>query len=109
MARAGYPSDSLFPGEDVFPGEPDIRALFDPPTDTVAFRMEGHLYGTVERGLTLWRSAGVWHTSWTPSATDLASADLVFEGGRIHEIGTDAVTALTAAGYGARITTLEVT
>ena len=104
-----YPSAALFPGADTFPGTPSVRALFEPPTETHRFRIEGRaLIGTVERGLTLWRTAGLWHTSWAPTDADLDAADLVFEGGRVHEIDNDAFTALTAAGYGDRITILEI-
>jgi hypothetical protein len=109
MARAGYPSASLYPDADLHPGVPESLSLFEPPTETHRYRIAGRaLIGQVELGLTLWRSAGVWHTSYTPTADQLADADPIYEGGRVHEVDADAVELLVAAGYGDRITVLEV-
>lgn len=109
MPRAGFPSEDLYPDEDLYPGDLEYRAEFQTPTESHRYRIEGRaLIGEVARGLTLWRTAGLWHSSWTPSADDVAGADLVYEGGRVHELDTDAVELLSAAGYGDFITILEV-
>jgi hypothetical protein len=83
-------------------------SVFATPTQDVPFRLVGRLFGALPRGLTVWRSAGQWHTAATPSAAQLADADVVYQGGRLHVLTPDQQADLVAAGFGDNIQTQEI-
>lgn len=96
------PRASLFPGATTFPGI--NRSSFLPPTQDVPFRIERGLFGMTTRGLTVWRTDGVWRQGFIPTAEQVAAADRFYGGGRIHELTPDERDELVAAGFGAYIT-----
>ena len=96
-----------FPGEDVYPGLPSYRAEFRTPTQDIAFPMEGSLYALLPHALSVWRIDGVWAQGFSPSPETVAAADRFYHGGYVHTVEGDAITELTAAGYGDHITIIE--
>lgn len=97
-----YPGATTFPSAATFPsGRPRI---FRPPTKDLAFRIEGGLFGLQALGLSVWRTGGVWHQGFIPTAEQVAASDRFYGGGRIHELTQAEVDDLTAGGYGAYIT-----
>lgn len=95
-----FPGPDLFPGVQLFPGTPPAGWVFRPPTELIRYRLlpRTGLVGYFERGLTVWRNAGVWHTG-DPTPADLDGADRLYRGGYDYAL-TDAERAeLVAAGY----------
>lgn len=108
MPLAGYPAADLYPANDLFPGVPAYRAIFLTPTRDMAFPMEGHLIALLPYALSVWREDGVWAEGFAPTPQTVASADRFYLGGYRHEIDETEIAELSEAGYGARITILEV-
>lgn len=108
MPLAGYPAETLYPAEDLYPGIPAYRAVFATPTQDMAFQLEGNLYAMLPHALSVWRINGTWSQGFAPSADIVAAADRFYRGGYQHEVTNAQIDELTAAGYGARITVLEV-
>lgn len=67
-----------------------------PPTRLVA---------AIPYGQTVWRDAttGVWSQQYAPSLDQLATADLVYAGGRVYPLTYDDVVVLVNAGYAAYV------
>lgn len=108
MPLAGYPGADLYPAEDLFPGVPAYHAVFQTPTQDWAFPMEGNLHALLPHAMSVWRVDGVWAEGFAPSPAIVAAADRFYRGGYEHQIETEQIEELTAAGYGAYITVLEV-
>lgn len=78
--------------------------VFSPPTQTVPYQITGRLWGSYEQGLTVYRSGGEWFTAATPTAEQLASADRIYAGGRLHVCTEDERLELWQAGFGPALT-----
>jgi hypothetical protein len=101
-----FPGSTTFPGADVFPGAAVPPSFFRPPTQDVPFRIEAGLFGAVAYGLSVWRTGGVWHQGFMPTAEQVAASDRFYGGGRIHSLTASERRDLIDAGYGAYITEL---
>lgn len=107
-----YPSTSLYPSAGLRPGvgaggpTTGVR-VFLGPTEQIHFRLEGNLFGSYDRGLSVWLLDGQWFTGYTPTAEIAEAADRFYGGGRIHTLTPDREAELRAAGFGRYITTQE--
>jgi hypothetical protein len=82
--------------------------IFRPPTvdETPAALDPIHVRVKIARGVTVILSGGVYSQVRYPASEDLAAADAYYRGGYNNVISAAEATALTAAGYGAYITTI---
>lgn len=102
-----YPGPDTFPGLLTLPGAV-FAFVFEPPTTERASRLEGSLFCTTSWGKSVWRIDGVWFDGFLPTADVRDAADRFYAGGSIHTLSPAEVSELTAAGYGAYITSKEI-
>lgn len=82
--------------------------LLNTPTRDVFFRLAGRgLVASQPYALSMWRTAGEWHTGLAPSAAELLGADRYYQGGYLHVLALDARDELIAAGFGSLISEIE--
>jgi hypothetical protein len=99
-----YPSLSTYPGVATFPESPAFYR-FVPPTETVAYKLEGRLYAEMDLGLNVRQTAGgPWVTEVYTQHGDLEAAVAFYAGGRDYTITESQRDALVAGGFGDYIT-----
>lgn len=77
-------------------------------TDYMAPPLSRRFVASTEVGLTTWRDSLGWHSQLGPTPQQLAGADVVFAGGRVHPLPAGLRADLIAAGLDTYITLQEV-
>lgn len=73
---------------------------FTPPSRPDVYQVKGSLLVTIDTGYTVLKNGASYSRVSDPLAEDLASADIVYLGGRSYRVDDAEIAALAAAGYG---------